>query len=174
VAFGTEILFMLMLGLVVLGPKRLQPCWDTWSELKLNSRMRRAALSLSSRENSTLRLGTTSQAAVLRRSSHIIASLGSVTHAKTHRPQQFSSPVNTPIGQLDLAQSICLRSPERGNCSGSLSFPVLDKEHNWLASRLHRETLRASRRGISPSKSSFPPFQSLLVVCKHGNPNADI
>jgi Sec-independent protein translocase protein TatA len=36
VGFGTEILFMLMLGLVVLGPKRLHAMAGTWPELKLN------------------------------------------------------------------------------------------------------------------------------------------
>jgi hypothetical protein len=39
VGFGTEILFTLMLGLLVLGPKRLGAMAGTWPELKPNSRM---------------------------------------------------------------------------------------------------------------------------------------
>ena len=44
VGFGMEILFVLMLGLLILGPKRLHTiCWPTWRGLTLNSRMRRVA-----------------------------------------------------------------------------------------------------------------------------------
>jgi uncharacterized repeat protein (TIGR03803 family) len=67
VGFGTEILFMLMLGLVVFGPKRLHAMAGTWPELKLNSRTHRlpAAPSESVPFPSELCFGTSQEGVLL-------------------------------------------------------------------------------------------------------------
>jgi len=57
-SFGTELPFLLALGFVVLGPKRMQTMLDTWRGPKRNFTRRAAALNLSSREKSKLRCGT--------------------------------------------------------------------------------------------------------------------
>ncbi len=52
--FGMELISLLMLGLLILGPKRLHTIWPMWRGLRLNSRKLHGASSLSSRQNETL------------------------------------------------------------------------------------------------------------------------
>jgi hypothetical protein len=58
VGLGTEILFVLMLGLLVLGPKQLHSCWNAWHGLRLSSKRQPAASSLNWARNLMLRIGT--------------------------------------------------------------------------------------------------------------------
>jgi hypothetical protein len=58
VSFGTELLFIVALGLVVLGPKRLHIVLAHVARLKLNLTRQAGASSFSSRHNSKMRLRT--------------------------------------------------------------------------------------------------------------------
>src|ERR1022692_743936 len=77
------------------------------------------------------------------------------THAKTHRTQQSSRSLNTPVGQLKLAQGIRLGSTEWVISPGGLGFKVFDKKRSNDCAVQTRSARKEPPQGLHRSHSEI-------------------